>query len=331
LPEKSRLPQPWPDRLPEASTNHAFALLPESGEMYLFYGLGPGKTWRDIRNRHWRWDKGQWQEIPPHPAMQPVLASVAVAVQGTVYLLGGYTVDANGEEKSTAQVYAINPAQNQFRLETRIPVPVDDSVALVYQNRYIYLVSGWHDTDNISRVQVYDTREKRWFEATPYPAPAVFGHAGGLWGNRMVLCDGVKVVKKQVGSRVIKDFVISPVCVSGEIASEDPARIDWHTLPHPPNPGRYRMAATAVNGVFVFAGGSETAYNYDGMGYNGVPAEPVAEVLRYFPETRRWQVESGRIQPAMDFRGLGNDGDWLLLPGGMLGSQQVSDRIQKFR
>lgn len=27
-----------------------------------------------------------------------------------------------------------------------MPVPVDDSVALVYRDRYVYLVSGWHET-----------------------------------------------------------------------------------------------------------------------------------------------------------------------------------------
>ncbi len=324
--------QAVPTHLPVPSTNHASAFVKHQGEdtYCMFYGLGPGKDWRAIRNRHWCWSRGQWREIPPHPRMQPVLAATAATVGQTIYVIGGYTVNAAGEEKSTPEIYALEAGSDKFRLETHMPVAVDDTVALVYQNRYLYLISGWHDTDNVNRVQVYDTQGKRWFEATPYPAPAVFGHAGGLWENRLVVCDGVKVIKKTVGNRVIKDFVMSPVCLLGTIAADNPANIDWQTIPHPPNPGRYRMAATAAAGVFVFAAGSETAYNYDGIGYNGQPAQPVAEVLRYSPANKQWQRETGKITPVMDFRGLPWNGQVFVLLGGMDEKQRVTDNVITF-
>ena len=41
-----------------------------------------------------------------------------------------------------------------------MPVPVDDSVALSYKERYIYLISGWHNDGNVNLVQVYDTKKQ---------------------------------------------------------------------------------------------------------------------------------------------------------------------------
>ena len=77
--------------------------------------------------------------------------------------------------------------------------PVDDTVALVYQNRYIYLVSGWHgsgiskSTGNVNLVQVFDSQQGRWFNATPFPGAPVFGHAGGIVDDQFLIVDGVKV------------------------------------------------------------------------------------------------------------------------------------------
>lgn len=47
-----------------------------------------------------------------------------------------------------------------------MPVPVDDSVSLTYQDRYIYLVSGWHKDDNVLNVQMYDSQTDIWVPAT---------------------------------------------------------------------------------------------------------------------------------------------------------------------
>ena len=78
------------------------------------------------------------------------------------WLFGGYTVAADGSEESMAGVYRIRPGEPELQWVTNMPVPVEDSVLLVYQDRYIYLVSGWHDLGNVNLVQVLDTQTLTW-------------------------------------------------------------------------------------------------------------------------------------------------------------------------
>ena len=80
-----------------------------------------------------------------------------------------------------------------------IPVPVDDSVAGVYRDRYIYLVSGWSKTDAVRDVQVYDAQKNVWSKATPIPGTPVFGHAGAVVGDTIVYVDGAH--KNPAGNR----------------------------------------------------------------------------------------------------------------------------------
>ena len=150
-----------------------------------------------------------------------------------------------------------------------MPVPVDDSVALVYANRYIYLVSGWHDTANVNLVQVFDAEDNRWFQATMYPGAPVFGQSGGIADNKMVVCDGVKIVVDETEQR---SFAASPECFYGRIHKDEITRITWQKLPHHSGTALYRAAAAGAmrnGGEIVFAGGSDNPYNYNGIGYNG--------------------------------------------------------------
>jgi N-acetylneuraminic acid mutarotase len=212
-----------------------------------------------------------------------------------------------------------------------MPVPVDDSVALLYQNRYIYLISGWHDTDNVNLVQFYDTETDHWFEATPYPGAAVFGHAGGIVGNRMVIADGTRVVAGETNRR--HRFVISNECFLGSIDPEDPARIDWKALPAHPGMPLYRMAAVGtvldVDRV-VFAGGTDNPYNYNGVGYNGVPSEPSPRIFAFNLDRNEWE-ELGALEVAtMDHRALLQVGSEFVIVGGMVAGQRVTDRVGTF-
>ena len=84
-----------------------------------------------------------------------------------MYLLGGYSVAANGMEATMPDVLRFDPAIGKFASETTLPIPVDDSVALPWRDGWIILVSGWHDTGNVRDVQIYDTRTKHWSSGTP--------------------------------------------------------------------------------------------------------------------------------------------------------------------
>ncbi|WP_395399681.1 Kelch repeat-containing protein [Pseudoduganella sp. UC29_106] len=194
---------------PVARANWAVARA--GGNVYTFYGLGAGKAYSDIERDVHALDlrSGKWSKVGDIPVEQGRLASAAVTVAGSVYLIGGYTVSAKGEEVSTPEVMRFTPDNGRFEVESRMPVAVDDSVALPWRDRWIVLVSGWHDTGNVADVQIYDTQTRQWSAATPYPGKPVFGHAGGLVQDTMVVCDGVTSAKGPGGKN---QFAISNEC-----------------------------------------------------------------------------------------------------------------------
>jgi hypothetical protein len=104
-----------------------------------------------------------------------------------VYLFGGYTVDSAGAERSVPGLDVWDPGANRWSAAAPMPLPVDDAVSAVWRDSLVYLVSGWHDTDNTTRVQIYDPAIDRWRDATPIPGPGVLGHAGGLVGNTRIV------------------------------------------------------------------------------------------------------------------------------------------------
>ncbi len=327
LPEKSLA------ALPEAAANNAVAKITRDGKSYFysFSGLGAGKTHADVMNKAWEYDvtAGQWSELPGLPDGKARLASIATGLEGKIYLFGGYTVGEDGTEVSTPEVYAFDPKNRTYRSLAPMPVPVDDSVALAYLDRYIYLVSGWHDTANVSNVQIYDTLENRWQMATDYPGAPVFGHAAGIAGNRMIIADGVKVTGEKDGRR---QFGMSGDAYLGIIAPENPAEIFWEKiLSHPGNP-LYRMAATGSrkHDMVIFAGGSGNPYNYNGIGYNGVPSAPSDHVFAYDLSNSRWRVLGRKLPATMDHRGLLSHQGWFYIIGGMEAGQTVTQHVTGF-
>jgi len=319
------------DKLPQAVTNNAVALVNQKNglELYSFNGLSLGKTWQDINNTAYRYSNNKWLALDMPETSRKVLASTAVSIGTKVYLIGGYTVDANKQEKSMPDIFLLDTLSQRWSLVTTMPVPVDDTVALVYANRYIYLISGWHDNDNVSLVQVYDTQEDSWFNASDYPAPAVFGHAGGIVNNQMIVCDGVKVV----ATTSPRKFVSSAVCMKGLIDESQPQVIDWQKIAHHSGTAYYRMAATGQNSHnrVVFAGGSNNPYNYDGMGYNGIASEASDLIYVYDVNTETWQQHKNIIGKNMDHRALLNAGEWFYIIAGMESEQKVSNKVIKFK
>lgn len=318
-------------KMPIQLTNNAVASVQSQDgvEFYTFNGLLKGKTWKDITNTGYKFQGDTWIKLALPEQALPVLASTAVSIGNKIYVIGGYTVNAKGEEKSVPYIFELDTIQQTWMNKTTMPIPVDDTVALTYKNRYIYLISGWHDTDNVSNVQVYDTQDDRWFPATQYPAPAVFGHAGGIVDNVMLICDGVKVVPNEKS----RDFIASAVCVKGTIDSVNPNIIDWVEIPHHSNIAFYRMAAIGdlQNNRVVFAGGSDNPYNYNGIGYDGEPSQASNLVFTYDFSKNTWKGYEGIIKNTMDHRALLSDGEWFYILGGMDSMQHVTDGIIKFR
>jgi len=316
-----------PSTLPEPLSNQAVAYMNLDGQhrFFVFNGLRAGKTFRDITNQAHVWMQGQWHQLPVPATQQPVLASVAVVVKNHVYLMGGYTVAADHSEQSIPHVWKIDGRTLQWQAMPAMPTPVDDTVALVYQDRYIYLISGWHDVDNVDLVQVFDTETLNWHQATPIDFPAVFGHAGAISGNQMLICDGVKVKYTDAG---IKQFLPSPVCALGTIDPNDVKQIDWQAAPHHSGTAYYRMAANQNDkGQMIFVGGGDNPYNYDGIGYNKTPANASDRVRWFSLAENKWRTERPGIPANMDHRGLLKTPEHWVILGGMRNPQQVTKEI----
>lgn len=315
------LPQP-------VSNNAVVAASTATGPaVFSFLGLDSTKRWDGAVNWAFRWDLrgAAWRPIAPVPGSGR-LAGTAQTVGGKIYLFGGYTVAADGSETTLPNVDIYDPHSDRWSAGAPIPVPVDDAVSGAWRDSLIYLVSGWHDRANVRDVQIYDPARDRWQAATAIPGPLVFGHAGAIVGNTIVYLDGVRL------RRFPRRFVAEASSWRGDIDPARPTRITWTRLPDHPGPARYRAGAGAgimvvtaerQNGrtggspLIVFAGGTDNPYNYDGIGYNGLPSEPLGTVFAYDVAANRWRELPPLPQPIMDLRGIAVAGDRVVIVGGM--------------
>ncbi|HAQ34172.1 MAG: galactose oxidase [Maricaulis sp.] len=328
-------------RLPEPVSNNAVAAIEVDGQVmaYSFAGLHEGKTWADVTADAYacNMDLRTCREMPGLPDGIGRLASVAVAVDGAIWIFGGYTVAEDGSERSTPEAWRFDPRDERYTRVADMPVPVDDAVALPYGDRYVILVSGWHDTDNVADVQVYDTVQDIWFAATPWPGRPVFGHAGGIVANRLLVCGGVEVVPPETeGGR--RSFRRYDVCWSGTVDPQAPWQIDWRVAPNHPGPMPYRAAATGdpARGTVLFAGGTDTPYNYNGEGYDGSPAAPLDMVMYPVnlaaPREEAWRmVMRTPGSGTMDHRGLVPWQGCYYTIGGMNGDREVIADVREIR
>jgi N-acetylneuraminic acid mutarotase len=316
--------------LPAPVSNNAVAISHDSKnpQIYSFMGIGPKKTWNVVTNSAYRLDlkAGKWSDLRPVPGVAGRLAASAAAFREQVFIFGGYVVDAQGSEITVSDVNVYVPAENRYYRGADIPTPVDDSVLGVYRNRYIYLVSGWSKTDAVRNVQVYDSEKDRWMQATPIPGAPVFGHAGAIVGDTIVYVDGAY---KNPGGPNPK-YVASSECWMGKITKGNITEIEWSRLPEHPGGAHYRIAAGASerDGKIYFSGGSDNPYNYNGIGYNGQPAEPSPVTFAFNVRSGKWEtVSENTHDPTMDHRGLLVTRRGLILVGGMEKGQVVTAKV----
>lgn len=329
-----------PPPLPEARANNPVVRVAAGDAALWFSGLGiaEGKTWLDLRADGWIFREGDEHGWMPVPALPPFdglagrLGSHAVGLGGRIHVIGGYTVAGDHSERSTPGIYrlAVRPRPNWTRV-TRMPVPVDDAVALVHADRYLYLVSGWSDSGNVNLVQIWDSRDNSWRQGEPWPGAPVFGHAGGLVDGRIVICGGARIEYPADGPRRFRE---SDECWLGSIREDDRYRLDWKPLPPMPGGPRYRAGAAGVrvDGVnrVVFAGGADRPYNYNGEGYDGEPARAFDAVVSYNIDAGRWACHEAMPSASMDHRALTLSAGAFVLVGGMNSAREVTPRILSF-
>ncbi|GMV07242.1 MAG: hypothetical protein AMXMBFR53_35170 [Gemmatimonadota bacterium] len=311
--------------LPQPVTNNAVAAVEVDGAVavFSFLGMDSTKVWSGVTNAAYRWDVGSpdgWQAIEPVPGPGR-LASTAQVVRGRIYVLGGYTVGADGSERSVPDVNVYDPVSGAWSRGADIPVPVDDAVSGVWRDSLIVLVSGWRNDRAVADVQWYDPVRDRWSSASPIPGTPVFGHAGAVVGDHIIYLDGAKAAEGE------PRFALDTAAWLGNVDPEDPALVEWTALPEHPMPGLYRAAGGSVGGLALFVGGTENPYNYDGVGYDGVPAEPIRQVLAYAPRAGTWRNLAAPPLPSMDHRTLGVAGGVVYVVGGMEEDRVVSSKV----
>lgn len=317
--------------LPSPHANNAVAQVVVDGKtvLFSFMGLTAGKTYKDISKQAFSYTEGDtaWRQLQDVPVPEGRLAATAVGLGEAVYLFGGYTVAEDGAEVSTLENFRYDARTNRYDPLPAMPVSTDDAVSFVYAERYIYLVSGWHNTGNIRDVQVYDSVDNSWLKATDYPGSPVFGHAGGIVGNQFVIADGVAVFGTRAGGD--RRFETVNEGWMGTINPDNPAEITYRRLPQLPGRGNYRMGGaggTSGNRV-LFVGGTSSAYNYNGIGYNTEPSKPTAHVFAWDFTADNWVAYPDKPTPSMDHRGLVNiGGNWFTI-GGMVGTQVIVDKV----
>ena len=316
--------------LPAPLSNNAVASLKARGglRLYSVMGIGPKKTWDAVSNAVYALnpDSGEWAEVRPVPGTAGRIAAAAAGARDHVFLFGGYVLDAQGGETTVPDVSVYDPLSDRWFRGSDTPVPVDDSVIGVYRDRYIYLVSGWSKNDAVRNVQVYDGEKDKWLQALPIPGTPVFGHAGALVNDTIIYVDGAH---RNPASNQPK-YVASDECWMGKIDHHDPTKIQWSKLPSHPGNARYRIAAggSEKDQKVYFSGGTDNPYNYNGIGYDGHPSEPVAVTFAFNLRTGKWETLNEKTpNPTMDHRGLLVAPHGLVIIGGMEKGQQVTSRV----
>lgn len=319
--------QPKIPPMPGASSSNAVAALKNGIEVYSLMGVGPKKTWDDISNKMYvlRFKTGKWTAGPPVPGVAGRLGASAVGVRGQVFLFGGYTVDGQGNEYTVGDVNSFVAEEHRWYRGADIPVPVDSVVIGMNHDRYVYLIGGRSKNGPVNNVQVYDAEKNVWSQGTPFPGTPVFGHAGGLADDTIVIVDGAK--KNPAAGN---PYVASDECWMGKIDHKDPNKIEWSKLPPHPGSGRFGVVAGAGehDRRIVFSGGTTTPHNFKGLDYDGKLAEFSPVTFVFEVHGSRWDtIAEDTFDVRADSQGILSTPLGPLILGGMLKNGAVSARV----
>lgn len=319
--DKSKIPP-----LPIEVAGNAVVGIHNGLEVFSLMGIGPKKTWDGITNSMYmlRFPSGKWTQVQGVPGVAGRLGASAVGVKGQIFVLGGYSVDGQGNEITVGDVNSYFVEQRRWYRAADIPVPVDRAVSGVDHDRYVYLVGGRSKNGPVNDVQVYDVQKNKWSEATPLPGKPVFGNAGGLVDGVIVSVDGAKK-NTDTGLR----YVASDECWIGKIDRKNPAKIEWSKLPEHPGPGRFAIVAGAGKEHRVyFSGGAIAPENFRGLGYDGKPVSISPVTFAYDVHANQWEtIAEDTMDARSDSHGIAVTPIGMLVVGGMSADQTPTERV----
>jgi N-acetylneuraminic acid mutarotase len=291
--------------MPAAVSSNAVASLKGGFVLFSLMGVGPNKTWDAVTNQVYIMTlthSGKWSKGRDVPGVAGRLNAAAAGAKGLVVLMGGYVVDNQGGENTVPDVNVYEPGARRWSRGKDIPVAVDSAVVGVTHDRFVYLIGGRSPGGPVNNVQVYDVEKDTWTQATPFPGTPVFGLAGGVAEEAIVIVDGAKR-GPEGGSR----YVASDECWLGKIDKKDPFKIEWSKLPPHPGPARFGISAGPANRdhKIYFSGGTPTPHDYKGVSYDGKPVEVSAVTFAYELHRSRWDtISESTSEPRADGRGL---------------------------
>ena len=313
--------------MPAAVSGNAVASIKSGLEIYSMMGVGPRKTWDDVTNQVYVMNlvHAKWTQRRPVPGVVGRLGAAAAGAKDLVFLMGGFVVDGQGVESTIADVNVYDPQNNQWSRGKDIPVAVDNAASGVTHGRYIYLIGGRSPNGPVNNVQVYDVQKDSWAQATPFPGTPVFGLAGGVANEEIVVVDGAKAAPAG-GPR----YVASDECWLGKIEKKDPYKIEWSKLPAHPGAARFAIAGGGSDHEhkIFFSGGTTTPHDFKGVAYDGQPAEASPVTFAYDLHHHQWEtLNDDTFDPRADGRGIVFTPIGPMVLGGMAKNLAVTARV----
>lgn len=196
-----------------------------------------------------------WSAAPP--LLEPRQEVAVAALDGRVYVVGGYRADASIAD--TVEVY--DPATASWSFASPAPTPIHHASAAAVGGK-LYLIGGFIPPFTpINALFEYDPASARWTQKAPMPT-ARGSMGGAVIDGKIYLAGG------------------SPPARERDFAVYDPMLDQWTTLPLMPT-ARNHLAAAAVAGKFYAVGGRSG-------GINGV----LSTVEAFDPMTSLWSSGS---------------------------------------
>lgn len=315
------------DTMPFRTANNAVCEAIVNGQEYVysFGGIDTSKLYSGIHQRSFKYDvsANTWSEIAPLPDTLGKIAAGASFVKGKIYIMGGYHVLQNSNELSSDRVHIYNPDTDSFEPDgAPIPLAIDDHVQCVYKDSLIFVVTGWSNTSNKPDVQIYNPSTDTWQTGTDVPNTnffVSFGASGYIVGDTLYYHGGTAGNFSFTARKHMRKGYINPA---------DPTDITWELMEDAPGTAGYRAACSSVGNTIFWIGGAPTAYNYNGIAYNGSGGvDPSARILHFSVHDYQYADEVNQPYGVMDLRGIAklSNNRWIIC-GGMDTNQVVSNR-----
>lgn len=314
------------DTMPRKISNNAVTDAEIGGEKYVFSfgGIDTTKIYSGINQRAFKYRviTNTWIEIAPLPSTLTNIAAGASTVKNKIYILGGYHVYSNNNELSSNEVIIYNPITDLYEANgTAIPTAIDDHVQCVWRDSLIFVITGWSNSGNVPKVQIYNPQFDSWQEGTDTPNThdfKAFGASGTIIGDTIYYFGGAKSSGNFGAVNKLR---------KGVIDSNDPTNIDWALKEDAPN-NSYRAACISHGNNVFWIGGSGVSYNFNGIAYNGSGGvAPLTQIMRYQTYYQDWYAGNGAPFSVMDMRGVAQVSatEWIIC-GGMDENQKVNNR-----